>query len=43
MQWPKKTAIKMLQRLPETATWDQIKKEIEKGVQDATDERKMTS
>ncbi len=40
---PKKTAIKQLRRLPETATWDQIKKEIERGAQEATEERKLTS
>jgi hypothetical protein len=35
MLTPKETAIKTLQRLHETATWDQIKKEIEKGAQGA--------
>lgn len=40
---PKKRAIKELQRLPETATWDQIKKKIERAVQSAAEERRMTS
>lgn len=40
---PQKTAIKQLRRLPETATWDQIEKEIERGAQEATEERKLTS
>lgn len=42
MQTPKKTAIKTLKRLSVSATWDQIKKEIEKGAQDATEERERT-
>lgn len=42
MLTPKKRAERIIRELPKAATWDQIRKEIEKGVQGAKEEREMT-